>query len=124
MAVNLVSEDYDRRLAILADRRIALWDVIAHARRSGSLDGAIRDISTNPLADFIDAQRDLRAIGFNGKTAARIGRQSLAAEATSVAMIDLPSSSPAYTAPFADKLQRWAVLGDFAARPLSVTRAS
>src|SRR3954451_7669512 len=35
--------DYDRRLSRLAGHRIGLWDVIASARRSGSLDQAIRD---------------------------------------------------------------------------------
>jgi hypothetical protein len=31
-----------------------------------------------------------------------------------VALIDLPSSSPAYTLAFADKAQRWSVLANFA----------
>ncbi len=122
IAVDLAAGDYDKRLALLTDHRIALWDVVARARRSGSLDGAIRDAAANPLLDFVGIHRDLRGIAFNGKTAARIGRKVLASAATTAALIDLPSSSPAYTAPFADKVERWAVLGDFAARPLSVTR--
>jgi G:T/U-mismatch repair DNA glycosylase len=50
----------------------------------------------------------LRAIGFNGCTAARIGRRALAG--TDLALVDLPSSSPAYTLPFAAKAERWAEL--------------
>lgn len=123
LATDLTARDYDERLAILADNRIALWDVVAQARRSGSLDGAIRDAAVNPLADFVRLQRGLRAIAFNGTTAARIGRKALAPVELSATLIDLPSSSPAFTTPIADKLTRWAVLGDFAARPLSVTRA-
>ncbi len=123
ITADLATSNYAERLAILADRRIALWDVVAQARRSGSLDGAIRDVAANPLSDFVGAHRDLRAIGFNGKTAARIGRKALAPLMSGAAMIDLPSSSPAFTAPISEKMARWAVLGDFAARPLSVTRA-
>lgn len=123
ITADLAVSEYVERLAILADHRIALWDVVAQARRSGSLDGTIRNVAANPLVEFVGAHRELRAIAFNGKTAARIGRKALAPLVSNVAMIDLPSSSPAFTAPLAEKMARWAVLGDFAARPLSVTRA-
>jgi double-stranded uracil-DNA glycosylase len=49
---------------------------------------------------------DLRAIGFNGGTAARIGRRMLAGM-TAITLVDLPSSSPAYTRPFAEKREKW-----------------
>lgn len=48
-------------------------------------------------------------MAFNGGTAARLGRRTLAGVAAP-ALIDLPSSSPAYTLPFAGKQARWAVL--------------
>ena len=113
--VELHAIDYDRRLALLADRRVALWDVVATATRTGSLDGALRAVEANPLFDFVRTHADLRCIGFNGKTAARIGRRELVG-VDEVAMIDLPSSSPAYTIPMAEKYPSWARLGDFASR--------
>src|SRR3954471_15498811 len=39
---DLQSLSYDQRLERLAERQIGLWDVIASANRSGSLDQAIR----------------------------------------------------------------------------------
>ena len=105
--------DYDERLERLVARRIALWDVVGEARRVGSLDGAIRGATTNALAEYVAAHPHLDAVAFNGQTAARLGRLSLAGIQTPI-LIDLPSSSPAYTLPFAWKAERWAELGPLA----------
>jgi hypoxanthine-DNA glycosylase len=109
----LVGLPYEARTARLAARRIALWDVVGEARRIGSLDGAIRQPIANPLVQYIATHPRLKAIAFNGKTAARVGRRALA-EAAGIELIDLPSSSPAFTAPLEEKLRRWAMLGPFA----------
>jgi hypoxanthine-DNA glycosylase len=99
---------YDDRLTTLLRRRVGLWDTVATARREGSLDGAMRDIAANPLAALAATLPQLEAVAFNGATAARIGRRALTA--TDLVLIDLPSSSPAYTLPFSAKAERWAVL--------------
>ena len=109
----LAGLDYQERLQRLVERRIALWDVVCEARRRGSLDGAIRDASANPLGTFVAGHRDIAAVAFNGQTAARLGRKALAGF-EGLRLIDLPSSSPAYTVPFADKAARWAGLGPLA----------
>ena len=105
--------DYQDRLDLLASRGIALWDVVREAKREGSLDGAIREARPNALALFVAQHPQLRAIAFNGKTAARLGRLALA-DLSGPLLIDLPSSSPAYTLPFAWKAERWAELGPLA----------
>ena len=104
---------YDERLALLARRGVGLWDVVGEARRIGSLDGALRNVSANPLAEFVARQPQLGAIGFNGQTAARIGRRALGA--STLTLVDLPSSSPAYTLAFDAKARLWSVLAQFAA---------
>jgi hypoxanthine-DNA glycosylase len=106
---DLMALDYDDRLAALRAAGVGLWDVVADAARTGSLDGAIRDHRPNDLSALIATLPALRAIGFNGKTAARIGRNQLP-ENASPAKIDLPSSSPAYTIGMADKLTTWLTL--------------
>ena len=106
--------DYDARLEVLAGRRIGLWDVIGAARRSGSLDQAIRDAEHNQLNRLIADFPLLRAIAFNGATASVAGRRLLT-DQSSIASIDLPSSSAANTAPFALKSERWASLRDYCA---------
>ena len=104
--IDLATLDYDERLAALRNARIGLWDTIASATRVGSLDAAIRDAALAPLAKLAASLPALRAIGFNGATAARIGRKTLGA--TELALIDLPSSSPAFAAMHvADKAERW-----------------
>jgi hypoxanthine-DNA glycosylase len=104
----LEGSGYDERLAVLGRRGVALWDTVASARRTGSLDGAMREIAANPLRELIASLPALQAVAFNGGTAARIGRRELGA--TALELIDLPSSSPALTLPFAAKAERWAVL--------------
>lgn len=105
---DLVSLDYGARLERLADHRIGLWDVVAEATRVGSLDQAIRSAGHNPLADFFAGFPNLEAVAFNGATAAAAGRRLLAG--LPLNLIDLPSSSPANTRPFAEKAEAWAVL--------------
>ena len=109
----LAALDYDERLAALAARGIALWDVVAEARREGSLDGALRAVRSNPLEQFVAGHPRLAAIAFNGQTAARLGRRALG-ERPAPQLIDLPSSSPAYTLAFDRKLERWQALGHLA----------
>jgi len=116
----LAAMPYQDRLTRLAARGIALWDVVGEARREGSLDGAIRGAIANRLADFVATHPRLAAVAFNGKTAARLGRMALAG-LYGVELIDLPSSSPAYTIPFAEKLARWSVLGRLASRKEAAT---
>ena len=53
---------------------------------------------------------DLRAIAFNGGTSARIGRKLIGADDHRLTLIDLPSSSPANTRPFAEKAAAWTEL--------------
>ena len=106
--------EYDERLAALKDAGIGLWDTVGSARRAGSLDGAIRDVAANDLRALASSLPKLRAVGFNGGTAAKIGRKALAG--TSLALVDLPSSSPAHCRiTIAQKAERWIALREFLA---------
>ena len=109
----LVGMPYEERLMRLAARGIALWDVVGEAWRQGSLDGAIRGATANKLAEFVAGHPRLKAVAFNGRTAARLGRAALAG-LVDLRLIDLPSSSPAFTLAFALKAEQWAVLGALA----------
>lgn len=104
--VDLRAQGYEQRLASLLAHGIGLWDVIAEAERKGSLDAAIRNHSHNALTELIATAPALRAVAFNGGTAARIGRKQLQGVG-GLQLFDLPSSSPAYTLAFAQKLDAW-----------------
>jgi TDG/mug DNA glycosylase family protein len=117
LGIDLRSLDYDARLAALLVHGIGLWDVIAEAERPGSLDTAISGATSNALAELVDALPQLRAIGFNGGTAARLGRRQIADTHAHLALLDLPSSSPAHTIGFLPKLQVWRHLAGYLAPP-------
>jgi hypoxanthine-DNA glycosylase len=109
---DLHSLAYEERLERLAANRIGLWDVVARASRRGSLDQAIRDAGHNPLADYFAAFPDLEAVAFNGAAAAKAGHLLLGG-VTRLTLIDLPSTSPANTRPFAEKARAWAELARY-----------
>lgn len=113
ISVDLVGQDYATRLQTLLAHRVGLWDVVAEARRAGSLDSNIRDHAANDLISVIRSLPALNAVAFNGGTAARLGLKQLAAHPHGLDIILLPSSSPAYTRPFAEKREQWLQLQRF-----------
>jgi len=114
IGIELAPLDYEERIATLLAARIGVWDTVASAHRTGSLDAAIREAEHNPLADLAASLPELRAVGFNGKTSAKIGMPQLAH--TDLALIALPSSSPAHaTMRLAEKEKLWDQLRDFLA---------
>jgi double-stranded uracil-DNA glycosylase len=111
-----LSPDYASRLAALMEHRIALWDVLAAATRSGSLDAAIADdaISNNFRALF-HAYPKIQRIYFNGATAAKLYEKHVIPTLTDTqrALVrhTLPSTSGAHaTLTFAEKAARWSVI--------------
>ena len=101
---------YRRRLAALRRHRVGLWDVIVACERRGSLDGAIRNAEHGEILRVQRAAPRLALVCFNGKTAARA---EPAWRDAGYATRILPSSSPAYTRPLAEKLSEWRAIGDF-----------
>ena len=109
---------YEARLGALLAAKIGLWDTVASATRTGSLDAAIREAEHNPLTELAATLPELRAVAFNGATSAKIGTATLAG--SDLALLPLPSSSPAYAAmPFAEKRRLWAAIGEFLDHPLA-----
>lgn len=103
---------YETRLTRLLARGVGLWDVIASAERSGSLDAAIRSPEAADLRNLVGGLPRLDAVAFNGGLAARLGRRILAG-ADAPALIDLPSSSPAHARSLSEKARSWAILERF-----------
>ena len=102
----LATLDYDARLEGLLGARVGLWDTVAAATRKGSLDADIRLHAASDLAALATTLPGLRAVAFNGNTSARIGRAQLAG-IEGIDLVDLPSSSPAYTLAFEKKRDAW-----------------
>ena len=106
--------DYEERVERLRRAGIALWDVLAAARRPGSLDSAI-DLSTARLNDFAElfsAHPDIRRVCCNGRKAGDLYVRrivpTLPDEVQELPVETLPSTSPAYASMrFDAKLERW-----------------
>jgi hypoxanthine-DNA glycosylase len=106
---DLVALDYEARLEALLEGRVGLWDTVAAATRKGSLDADIRLHEASDVATLATTLPELRAVAFNGAKSASIGRRQLAG--TDLALIDLPSSSPAYASlPLEKKREAWLAL--------------
>lgn len=120
---------YNQKIDTLRAHRVGLWDSIAAANRTGSLDTAIREAETNDLYSLAHSLPALRAIAFNGAKSATLGRKhlklTLSAQQKSengttadqwlvgtrpIDLINLPSSSPAHTQKIASKHTAWAAL--------------
>lgn len=108
----LTALPYEDRLARLRARGVGLWDVIASAQRSGSLDAAIRSPEAADLRGLVEGLPNLRGVAFNGGLAARLGRRILG-DIEGLTLVDLPSSSPAHAISLSAKAESWAILGDF-----------
>ncbi len=98
---------YRQRLRRARARGVGIWDTIVACERPGSLDANIRNAHVGEVARVTRVARDLQAVCFNGATAAR--GEGLWREA-GFATLRLPSTSPAYTLPLADKVAAWRAL--------------
>lgn len=103
---------FDDRVAFIAERGIAVWDVCASATRLASADAAIRGEVPNAIDALIAAYPQIRAIAFNGSGARRLYHRHFS-PLPEILYLALPSTSPAYASlGFAEKLARWRALRD------------
>lgn len=101
--------DYSKRLALLQQQHVGLWDVYATAARQGSLDSAIntQEALVNDFAELFMRCPNLKAIAFNGGLAYK-QFVKLKMPLANTPLLALPSTSPAYAAmPFSEKLRHW-----------------
>ncbi|MFQ5923962.1 MAG: DNA-deoxyinosine glycosylase [Anaerolineales bacterium] len=109
---------YSSRLAFLRDRRLALWDVLRSAGRTGSLDQDIENEVVNNFSDFPTRYPALRAIAFNGTKAEDLFRRYVVGRGgtemlRSRQLITLPSTSPTpgrHVLPFEQKVEKWKII--------------
>lgn len=106
----LASMPYPERINCMLKARIGLWDVIGSAVRDGSLDSDLRQIDYNDVHALALDLPGLRVIGFNGKAAGRASRQLCDLP---LDLLQLPSSSPAFTMQYENKLAVWGQIGRY-----------
>lgn len=105
---------YPKRAQLLQQHRIALWDVMKHCERPGSLDRAIdpTSIETNSFEPFFQHHPKIEKVFFNGGKAEEIYRKwvvpLLSTPYAALPQQRLPSTSPAMAMLTRDeKLMQW-----------------
>ena len=97
--------DYEAKKALIRCNALALWDAAQSCEREGSLDSAMRDVAYNDFASLYARCPHIHTVLCNGGTAHALFVKSGFAGDRRV--IRMPSTSPAYTMPYARKLQIW-----------------
>jgi hypoxanthine-DNA glycosylase len=106
---------YAQRVEVLQHAGIALWDVLQHCEREGSLDADIVTSSEvpNDIPQLLKQHPSIRAVAFNGRKAEYAFRKHIrpqlsTSQLASLVFLPLPSTSPANASiPKAEKLSRW-----------------
>ena len=106
-----VPETYTDRIALLHQKHLAVWDVLQHCERPGSLDQAIRNATPNDFRELFKTYENLRVIVFNGQKAHALFEQGvlkqLGPKEIKLPRLLMPSTSPAATLPLSTKIERW-----------------
>lgn len=110
---------YPERVQALLNNQVALWDVLQHCERQGSLDSAIRAEIPNNFAEFFATHPAIRVIAFNGRKAQHSFQRWVLPQQVlpdGCQLLALPSSSPANaTIAREQRLLQWRQLADFLA---------
>lgn len=104
---NLADLDYAEKCTTLLKSGFALWDTLQAAKREGSLDSNIREPCYNDIPALLRDHPYLHTIGFNGKQARKFFKIHENHLPREIRLCDLPSTSPAYTLAYEQKLLTW-----------------
>lgn len=107
------SAPYDVRTAALTAHGIAVWDVLQSCRRIGSLDSAVEPDSmvANDFQRFFNRHPSITRVFFNG-AAAEKNFNRLVRVMPDFQYRRLPSTSPAQTMRYEDKLAAWRIIDE------------
>jgi hypoxanthine-DNA glycosylase len=110
-------EDYDVRVRFLHEKHIALWDVLDACERRTSADSDIKKPEPNKIAELLQQYPKIEAVFLNGKGAAKLFNIFILPQIAIKPYIDiLPSTSPAYTIRYEQKLDGWKKLLKYASK--------
>jgi hypoxanthine-DNA glycosylase len=108
---------YQRRVALLTQHKVAVWDVLGSCARKGSLDSSIKESTMviNDFGTFFENNPGIRTICFNGALAERqFVKNVLVKPQIHVRLMSLhrlPSTSPAMAVlNFEQKREVWKVV--------------
>jgi len=100
---------YPRRLELMLEHRLALWDAIGSCSRRGSADSRIMNGSCNDIGRLLESRPGIRVIACNGSASARfVEKKPLPA---TIPFLRLPSTSPANARLLlGEKIRAWSAI--------------
>lgn len=102
----VVPEHFADKRALILNSNLALWDVLKHCERAGSLDSNIKNPEENDLMGLLHLHPNIQKIIFNGQESHRLFHKKFG-EIIQLEKHILPSTSPAHTQKIEHKLAAW-----------------
>ncbi|HEY4619004.1 MAG TPA: DNA-deoxyinosine glycosylase [Flavobacterium sp.] len=101
-----VSVFFNEKIEFLQSHRIGLWDVLGNCERKGSLDIHIKNQTENDFESLFQKFPRITKIVFNGKESHRYFVKKFG-QIEGITYYVMPSTSPANTTSFENKLNTW-----------------
>ncbi len=103
MPINAI---FDEKINFLELNRIGLWDVLKNCERKGSLDIHIKNQTENDFDTLFQKHPSINKIIFNGKESHKYFLKKFG-QKEGITYYVMPSTSPANTMSFENKLKIW-----------------
>lgn len=97
---------FNEKIKFLQGNRIGLWDVLENCERKGSLDIHIKNQTENDFESLFQEFPGINKIVFNGKESYRYFNKKFG-QIEGLTYYVMPSTSPANTMSFENKLKIW-----------------
>lgn len=101
-----VSDSFEEKIQLLQKNKIGLWDVLENCERKGSLDIHIKNHKENDFEILFKQYPTIHTIVFNGKESHKYFIKKFG-EIEGITYYVMPSTSPANTISFENKLKIW-----------------
>ena len=104
-------DNYTKRVKAIKENDLALWDTIKSCKRKNSADSNIIEVNPNNFRWLFNTYPKIRHIFFNGAKAEQVFRRYVDKELYKKRTLTrLPSTSPANTQKYRDKLKKWQII--------------
>lgn len=107
-----VPELFSQKVQLLRENHIALWDVLQHCEREGSLDSNIKNQVENDIPSLLATHPKIKTIVFNGQQSHKFFLKKFGM-IKGIQYLVMPSTSPAHTMKFENKRKAWSALLEF-----------
>lgn len=101
-----ISEVFEEKIQFLQANRVGLWDVLENCERKGSLDVHIKNHKENDFETLFKEFPAINTIVFNGKESHKYFLKKFG-QIEGITYYVMPSTSPANTMSFDNKLKIW-----------------